>query len=57
MNKYVSAFIEKFSQESTWRGIVALLTAFGVTLEPDKANAIIAAGLFVIGTINFAKDK
>lgn len=57
MNKYLSAFIDRFSQESTWRGITAIVTAFGVALEPSKAEAIIAIGLFVIGTINIAKDK
>jgi len=57
MNKYLSAFIEKLSQESTWRGIVAVLTAFGVTLDPERANAIMAVGLCIIGTINVTKDK
>lgn len=57
MNKYVEAFVTRFSQESTWRGLVAMLTGFGVVVEPAKADAIIAAGLFIIGTINFAKDQ
>lgn len=57
MNKYVEAFIEKFSQESTWRGLVAVCAAFGAVMEPDKANAIVAAGMAIIGTINIAKDK
>ena len=57
MNKYVDAFVARFSQESTWRGLVAMLTGFGVVIEPSKADAIIAAGLFIIGTINFAKDQ
>lgn len=57
MNKYVNAFITRFSQESTWRGLIAMLTAFGVVMDPAKSDAIIAAGLFIIGTINFAKDQ
>ena len=57
MNKYTQAFISRFSQESTWRGLVAMTAAFGVVIEPAKADAFIAAGLFIIGTINFAKDQ
>ena len=57
MNKYAAAFVARFSQESTWRGLVAMLTGFGVVIEPSKADAIIAGGLFIIGTINFAKDQ
>jgi len=57
MNKYLSAFIDRFSQESTWRGIIAMGTAFGIVMDPQRAEAIIAAGMFIIGTINFAKDK
>ena len=57
MNRYASAFVARFSQESTWRGLVAMAAGLGVVIEPAKADAIIAAGLFIIGTINFAKDQ
>jgi hypothetical protein len=57
MNKYVSAFIDRFSQESTWRGLTAILMAFGVTLKPDQMEAIVSVGLLIIGTINVAKNK
>lgn len=57
MNKYIATFIDRFSQESTWRGLTGILTAFGVLIEPAKAEAIIAGGMFIIGSINFAKDK
>ena len=45
------------SQESTYRGVVALVGAFGIVVEPDKAEAIIAAVLAVIGAINVLKNK
>ena len=48
--------LNRFSQESTWRGLIAVLTAFGVTMDPTQANAIMATGLFMIGTINLAKN-
>lgn len=43
--------VDRFSEPSTWRGIFALLTAFGVAISPEMENAILAAGLGVIGLI------
>lgn len=57
MNKYLDTFVERLAQESTWRGITAMLTGLGVVIEPQKAESIIAIGLFIIGTINVAKNK
>lgn len=44
--------IERLSEMSTWRGLAALATALGVKLHPEQQDAIIAAGLAVIGLIN-----
>jgi len=45
-------------EASTWRGLVALLTAVGVAISPEQADAIVALGLAVIGAIGvFAADK
>jgi hypothetical protein len=49
--------LTRLSQESTWRGILAIITASGVYLNPAHADAIIALGLFLIGAINVAKNK
>lgn len=49
--------LDRLSQESTWRGIIAIATGFGATINPEKADAIIALGLLVIGIINVAKDR
>ncbi len=46
-----------FSQESTWRGIIALVTASGVLISPELASNIIASGLSLIGIINIVKNK
>lgn len=40
-----------FSEASTWRGLVWIVSAFGVVLEPDEQNAIVAAGMAVAGLI------
>ena len=45
-------------EASTWRGLVALLTAVGVSISPDQADAVVALGLAVIGVLGvFTKDK
>lgn len=50
--------ISRAREASTWRGIVALLTATGITLTPEQGEAITAAGLAVIGLIGvFFGDK
>ena len=43
------------SQESTWRGLIAIATAAGITINPELQNHIIAVGLALIGAINVGK--
>jgi hypothetical protein len=53
----MKTILEYLKQESTWRGIIAIATAFGIQLAPGQAESIIAAGLAAIGLINtFKKD-
>ena len=50
--------IERLREPSTWRGIVMLLTSFGLVLNPEQQNAIIAAGTALAGVIGvFAPEK
>lgn len=50
--------LNRGKEASTWRGIVALLTAAGVALSPEQGEAIVALGLAVIGAIGvFTADK
>ncbi len=50
--------LARLAEPSTWRGILALVTAAGVALTPEQSSAIIAAGLAVIGLIGvFTADK
>jgi hypothetical protein len=44
--------LERLTENSTWRGIVLLLTAVGVQVDPTQTNAIVAAGLALVGLIN-----
>jgi hypothetical protein len=50
--------LERLKEPSTWRGLTALLTAVGVALSPDQVNAIVSAGLALMGVLGvFTKDK
>jgi hypothetical protein len=44
--------LARLSENSTWRGLVLLVTSFGVVLSPEHQEAIVAAGLGVVGLIN-----
>ncbi len=55
MKKYV---IDCMKEPSSWRGLVMIATALGVTLNPDLVTSIVAAGTGISGVIGFAfKDK
>ena len=45
-------------ESSTWRGIVYLLMALGVHIDPAQQGAIVTAGLAIAGAIaTFTKSK
>ena len=56
MEKVIETILTYGKQSSTWKGIFALLTAFGVVVQPDLANAIIALGLSVIGLVDVIRN-
>ena len=50
--------LDRLKEQNTWRGIILLATAFGMKLDPDQSEAIIAGGLAIVGLINvFSKEK
>jgi len=44
-------------QPSTWKGIVGVVTGFGITLSPEQTAAIVAAGVALIGLIDVFVDE
>lgn len=49
---------ERFSEASTWRGIIAVVTGLGVKVSPELAESIIAMGLALMGLLGIVtKDK
>ena len=53
--KYI---LDRLKEPSSWRGLVMIATAFGVSVNPELIEAIIAAGTGLAGVIGFVfKDK
>lgn len=50
--KPMKIMIQKLTEPSTIRGVIALLGAFGITVQPEYHEHIIAAVLALIGIIN-----
>jgi len=58
MKAIVDSFGIALNESSTWRGVVLILTAVGVQLDPDQQAAIITAGLAFSGLLGvFFKRK
>jgi len=52
----IKTVLEYFKHASTWKGAFAVLTAFGITLQPSLQEAILALGLSAIGFIQVFID-
>ena len=55
MKKTINAQLAKLSENSTWRGLILIATAAGVKLEPELQEAILVAGLGLVGLINIIR--
>lgn len=49
--------IDRLKEVSTWRGIILIITAFGVTLSPEQAESIIAAGIALVGMFGVLRKE
>jgi hypothetical protein len=49
--------LDRLKEPSTWRGILAMITAVGVKLHPELQEAIISAGLALIGIVNIFRKE
>ena len=50
--KIIETILERLSENSTWRGLILLATAFGLKLDPEMQTQILATGLSLVGLIN-----
>lgn len=55
MNRFITWLLDRLAENSTWRGIILVLTAAGVHLSPELAAQIISAGLGLVGIINIVR--
>lgn len=51
MKKILDVMLNYLTQESTYVGLTAILTAIGITLKPELAQAIVTCALGVFGLI------
>jgi hypothetical protein len=50
--------LDRLREPSTWRGLALLAAACGVTITPERMDAIVSAGLAISGLIGvFVPDK
>jgi hypothetical protein len=47
----VDFILARGKEASTWRGLVALVTATGIVISPELGEAIVAIGLAIIGLL------
>ena len=58
MKKILDVMLNYLTQESTYVGLTAILTAIGITLKPELAQAIVTCALGVFGLIKvIVNDK
>ena len=49
--------ISRLKEPSTWRGLIWILTVFGVLLTPEQTEAIVLAGMALAGLLGvFCSD-
>jgi len=50
--KIINTLLSKLSENSTWRGLILIATAVGVNMDTELQEAILVAGLGLVGLIN-----
>lgn len=52
----IETVLEYFRHPSSWKGVFSVLTALGVALTPEFQEVVLAAGLGLIGLVQFFVD-
>lgn len=53
----MDTIISYLRQASTWRGIIGVVTAFGVVLSPEQTGAIVTLGVAAIGAVEVFRNE
>lgn len=57
MRLFLTWLADRLRERSTWIGFIGLLSALGLSLEPQQQEAIIHSGVAIIsGILAFTKD-
>lgn len=49
--------LDRLAEASTWRGIILVLSALGLTIQPEYHEHIIALALAAVGIINILRRE
>lgn len=44
--------INRLKEPSTWQGIIAVVTGFGVAISPELSSSIVTAAAALFGTVS-----
>ena len=56
--KILDYILNRLQEQSTYKGAIFVIAAAGISVDPEKANAIAAATMALVGAINlFRKEK
>tara|TARA_B100000686_G_scaffold353795_1_gene460850 strand:- start:1910 stop:2089 length:180 start_codon:yes stop_codon:yes gene_type:complete len=58
MKDLLKFVLDRLKEKTTWIGLTGFVTALGVSISPEQAEAIAAAGVAIVGAIlTFTKEK
>lgn len=56
--RFMDSILSRFSEPSTWRGLIMLAGALGLTIQPEYHEHIIALAMAAVGLINvFRRER
>jgi hypothetical protein len=57
MKTLIDTALNYLGQSSTWRGIILIAGSFGIALEPQLTNQIVATAIGAVGVINLLRNS
>lgn len=58
MNNMLDTVLEYLMHDSTWKGIISILTSLGVVIKPELMGPIVSVGMSLVGLIQvFITDR
>jgi hypothetical protein len=55
MKNILNIITQRLSENSTWRGLILVITACGLKMEPALQEQIVASGLALVGLLNIVR--